>query len=101
MSHRFLRRTSVPLALEGDSGFNPKNINLLSLFTGLQVSYILWGIVQENLMTRDYKLGKFRSSAFLVFANRFLALLISLGMVLVQRVCYSTGELVVVAKGGL
>lgn len=58
---------------------------LIFCFAGLQVSYILWGVVQEHLMTHEYTLGKFRSSAFLVFANRFLALLISLVIVVTQR----------------
>jgi solute carrier family 35 (adenosine 3'-phospho 5'-phosphosulfate transporter), member B2 len=62
-----------------------RNMKLLYCFLGLQVSYILWGLVQEYLMTRDYKTGKFKSSAFCVFGNRFLALLISLGIVLFRR----------------
>jgi adenosine 3'-phospho 5'-phosphosulfate transporter B2 len=56
-------------------------------FFGLQVSYILWGLVQENLMTKNYGgAGKFKSSAFCVFGNRFLALLISLVIVLFNRI---------------
>jgi len=56
-------------------------------FFGLQVSYILWGLVQENLMTKDYGgAGKFKSSAFCVFGNRFLALLISLVIVMFNRI---------------
>ena len=47
-------------------------------FIGLLVSYILWGITQENLMTREYKHGKFDSAAFCVFGNRLLALIVSL-----------------------
>lgn len=65
-----------------------KLYKLVFSFLGLQISYLLWGLVQEHLMTHEYKLGKFRSSAFLVFANRFLALLISLGIVLFQKVMY-------------
>lgn len=59
---------------------------LIFCFVGLQVSYIAWGVVQENLMTREYKFGKFNSSNFCVFANRFLALIISFGIVFVQRI---------------
>ena len=41
---------------------------------GIQVSYLLWGLMQERIMTRPYSTGElFRSSKFLVFANRFLA----------------------------
>ena len=42
---------------------------------GIQVSYLLWGLMQERIMTKPYETGElFRSSKFLVFANRFLAL---------------------------
>eukprot|EP01031_Cornospumella_fuschlensis_P038976 gene38976-47415_t len=54
-------------------------------FVGLQISYVAWGVVQEYLMTTEYKLGRFKSSQFCVFANRFLALIISLIIVLVRR----------------
>jgi hypothetical protein len=39
---------------------------MLFCFVGLQISYVLWGIVQEQLMTQEYKFGKFKSSAFCV-----------------------------------
>lgn len=55
------------------------------LHTGLQLSYLTWGVVQEVVMTREYKLGKFKSSAFCVFSNRFLALFMSLGFVAYKR----------------
>ena len=58
---------------------------LLFCFVGLQLSYILWGVVQENLMTQKYEKGSFKSSAFCVFGNRFLALFISLGIVLFRK----------------
>ena len=42
---------------------------------GIQVSYLLWGLMQERIMTKPYESGElFTSSKFLVFANRFLAL---------------------------
>ena len=50
---------------------------LLFCFVGLQVSYILWGVVQERMMTEVYKGGLFKSSTFCVFGNRFLALILS------------------------
>ena len=66
---------------------------LLFCFVGLQLSYILWGVVQENLMTQKYEKGSFKSSAFCVFGNRFLALFISLGIVLFRKWRnYSTGN---------
>ena len=66
-----------------------RNVKLLFCFVGLQISYVLWGVVQEQLMTQEYKFGKFKSSAFCVFGNRFLALFISLAIVLVRRVTMS------------
>jgi adenosine 3'-phospho 5'-phosphosulfate transporter B2 len=59
-----------------------RNSKLIFCFVGLQLSYLLWGITQENLMTQEYKLGKFRSAAFCVFGNRFFALFLSLAIVL-------------------
>jgi adenosine 3'-phospho 5'-phosphosulfate transporter B2 len=37
-------------------------------------------------MTQDYKLGKFKSSAFCVFGNRFLALFFALAIVLYRKI---------------
>lgn len=58
---------------------------LLFCFIGLQVSYVAWGVSQEQLMTTEYKMGKFTSSAFCVFGNRFFALFLALGIVLYKR----------------
>lgn len=58
---------------------------MLFCFAGLQVSYIAWGVVQEQLMTKEYKMGKFKSSAFCVFGNRFFALFLALAIVLYNR----------------
>ncbi|EOD39981.1 hypothetical protein EMIHUDRAFT_69853 [Emiliania huxleyi CCMP1516] len=45
---------------------------------GIVVSYVLWGYMQERIMTQPYATGElFRSSKFLVFANRALALLVA------------------------
>jgi solute carrier family 35 (adenosine 3'-phospho 5'-phosphosulfate transporter), member B2 len=68
-----------------DSPLN-KMSKLIFCFIGLQISYVMWGVVQEHIMTHEYKMGKFKSSAFLVFANRFLALIISLLIYAWQRV---------------
>lgn len=69
-----------------------KTFKLLFCFLGLQLSYILWGVVQENLMTQSYGDGKrFKSSAFCVFGNRFLALFISLLIVLYRKVFSAPG----------
>jgi solute carrier family 35 (adenosine 3'-phospho 5'-phosphosulfate transporter), member B2 len=59
---------------------------LFGCFIGLQVSYIAWGVVQEQLMTQEYGNGKkFTSASFCVFGNRFFALIIALIMVLYQK----------------
>lgn len=60
-------------------------MKLIFCFTGLQVSYVLWGYVQEYLMTQEYAAGKFKSSSFCVFGNRILALIISLIIVMCRK----------------
>lgn len=72
----------VPLAPSLDK---KSYLKLLFCTMGLQVSYILWGIVQERMMTKLYKAGKFHSSAFCVFSNRVGGLLIASLVVLRQR----------------
>lgn len=39
-----------------------RNLKLTFCFLGLQVSYVLWGVAQEQIMTQVYKPGKFTSS---------------------------------------
>lgn len=82
---------------DGDSGervkTKPTNLGkLLFCFCGLQVSYVLWGAFQEQLMTKEYALGKFKSSTFCVFGNRFLALFISLAIVVMRRLMAPKGS---------
>uniref|UniRef100_A0A7S0LHM6 Sugar phosphate transporter domain-containing protein n=1 Tax=Coccolithus braarudii TaxID=221442 RepID=A0A7S0LHM6_9EUKA len=53
-------------------------LHLAGCVLGIQVSYLLWGLMQERIMTKPYATGElFRSSKFLVFANRFLALIVA------------------------
>eukprot|EP00542_Grammatophora_oceanica_P018830 CAMPEP_0194046640 /NCGR_PEP_ID=MMETSP0009_2-20130614/22050_1 /TAXON_ID=210454 /ORGANISM="Grammatophora oceanica, Strain CCMP 410" /LENGTH=397 /DNA_ID=CAMNT_0038692011 /DNA_START=97 /DNA_END=1290 /DNA_ORIENTATION=+ len=53
-------------------------------FCGLQLSYLTWGIMQELIMTREFNPtdtapdGRFPSAAFVVFSNRFLAVLVAM-----------------------
>nr|SVE80090.1 EOG090X05CU [Daphnia magna] len=58
-----------------------KALSLFYCCAGLQVSYLLWGILQEKIMTREYtdgdKIERFTDSQFLVFVNRILAFLFS------------------------
>ncbi|GAB6021647.1 hypothetical protein CHUAL_004231 [Chamberlinius hualienensis] len=56
---------------------------MIGCFVGLQCSYLVWGLLQERIMTVDYhsenseKSERFRDSQFLVFVNRILAFLLS------------------------
>ncbi|CAL8080647.1 unnamed protein product [Orchesella dallaii] len=51
---------------------------LIYCFAGLQASYLVWGLLQEKIMTQMYGDGEnFRDSQFLVFINRILALVIA------------------------
>lgn len=54
--------------------------SLLYCFVGLQVSYLAWGVAQEQVMTTEYEGGKLPSSLIVVFFNRVLALLLALSM---------------------
>ena len=51
---------------------------------GLQGSYLTWGVLQEQVMTRSYGVDEhgeavyFRNSQFLVLMNRVLALAVAL-----------------------
>ncbi|KAK4026039.1 hypothetical protein OUZ56_015065 [Daphnia magna] len=58
-----------------------KALSLFYCCAGLQVSYLLWGLLQEKIMTREYtdgdKIERFTDSQFLVFVNRILAFLFS------------------------
>lgn len=55
------------------------------------MSYLTWGVLQEKIMTREYvdvegkKKDFFKDSQFLVFANRFLALIIASGYLLIRQ----------------
>lgn len=48
---------------------------LMICVIGLQSSYLMWGYLQEKIMTSTYAGAKFQDSQFLVFMNRILALL--------------------------
>lgn len=55
------------------------NALLLSFCTfGLLGSYLSWGLLQERIMSTEYNTGKFKSSNFLVFCNRILALCVAI-----------------------
>ena len=60
-------------------------------FSGLQASYLVWGYMQELIMTTQFHptervpSGKFPSAAFCVFSNRFLAVLVALVCVRIRK----------------
>lgn len=53
-------------------------LHLCACTGGIIVAYVLWGYMQERIMTKPYATGElFHSSKFLVFANRVLALFVA------------------------
>lgn len=59
-------------------------------FVGLMISYLTWGVLQEKIMTQEYKNsdGKkayFKDSQFLVFANRLLAFTVAAIYIIINR----------------
>lgn len=58
-------------------------LKLLFCASGLQVSYLTWGVLQERVMTRSYGATatspgeRFSDSQFLVLMNRILALMVA------------------------
>ena len=76
------------------SSFSKTTLKLLFCAAGLQVSYLTWGVLQERIMTRDYKEHmadgtvhdiKFANSQFLVFVNRVLALTVAATYIVFTR----------------
>ena len=63
--------------------FAKQAARFLFCFTGLQVSYLTWGYMQELIMTTTFEPtpsapdGRFPSAAFCVFSNRFLAIIVA------------------------
>lgn len=61
-------------------------LKLCACTLGIQLSYLCWGVMQETIMTTRYSNGEyFDSSRFLVFANRFIALLVCLPILWYQQ----------------
>jgi len=61
---------------------HPPAVRFIFAFMGLQCSYLIWGYMQEKIMTTVFTptpsspSGKFPSAAFCVFSNRFLAVIL-------------------------
>ena len=65
-------------------------LSLLFCATGLLVTYLTWGLLQERIMAYEYGVGgapgeRFKNSQFLVFMNRILALCAGITVLLCQR----------------
>jgi hypothetical protein len=69
-------------------------------FFGLQISYLIWGIMQELIMDTKFNptplnpSGMFPSATFCVFSNRFLAIIVA---AVICRVKYGISLLVLLA----
>lgn len=63
-----------------------KCFRLLFCVLGLQISFLLWGILQERVMTIKYDGHKFTNSQFLVFMNRGMSLLVAWSAIKYTRV---------------
>lgn len=68
---------------------NSPAMRLIFCSTGLLCSYLVWGVLQEKVMTRNYinsrgDTARFTDSQFLVFVNRVFAFVIS-GVYLLSR----------------
>jgi len=76
--------TALNSAGAGNAEFLGQALRFLFCFTGLQVSYLTWGYMQELIMTTTFDPtttapdGKFPSAAFCVFSNRFLAIIVAI-----------------------
>ena len=67
-------------------------ISFLICFGGLQLSFLLWGLMQERIIKYTYALSsssdahqaqRFKNSQFLVLTNRLAGLLLSLAIILI------------------
>ena len=73
---------------------NFKNyLRFFCCFAGLQISFLLWGIMQERIIKYSYgsddETFNFKNSQFLVLSNRFAGLILSVALILIfnQRGC--------------
>ncbi|XP_034836026.1 adenosine 3'-phospho 5'-phosphosulfate transporter 1 isoform X1 [Maniola hyperantus] len=67
-----------------------EGLELAFCFTGLMGAYLVWGLLQEKIMTQNYAMPdgtflRFNDSQFLVFINRLLGFLIALTRLLCTR----------------
>ncbi|XP_041982936.1 adenosine 3'-phospho 5'-phosphosulfate transporter 1 [Aricia agestis] len=73
-----------------DESITNEGVELAFCFTGLMGAYLMWGLLQEKIMTQDYTLSdgttvRFTDSQFLVFVNRLLACCLAVSRLLATR----------------
>jgi hypothetical protein len=88
LTERFQRggqsRGSLAKTISENPDFFQQAGKFLFAFTGLMVSYLTWGYMQELIMTTNFEPtedspdGRFPSAAFCVFSNRFLAIIVAM-----------------------
>lgn len=76
-------------------------LRILYCLFGLMTSYLVWGLLQEKIITQPYeivdkdgdtRIEHFKDSQFLVFTNRTLAFFIALVYLFVKDQIYSSGS---------
>jgi adenosine 3'-phospho 5'-phosphosulfate transporter B2 len=72
-----LNQTISPSSSSSPNFTRRRFFKLVFSFFGLQITYLLWGLLQERIMTRTYANEKFTNSQYLVFVNRFLAMMVA------------------------
>ncbi|VVC39669.1 Hypothetical protein CINCED_3A010360 [Cinara cedri] len=76
------KHDSEPLSpsANGPVNFKKDLFTFLYCFGGLQVSYLIWGVIQEKMISQSYgtsESSKFHDSQMLVFLNRGLSTILS------------------------
>ncbi|XP_039760124.1 adenosine 3'-phospho 5'-phosphosulfate transporter 1 isoform X2 [Pararge aegeria] len=72
---------------KGEESPQREGLELAFCFTGLMGAYLVWGLLQEKIMTQNYEMAdgslvRFHDSQFLVFINRLLGFAIALARLL-------------------
>ncbi|XP_072933621.1 adenosine 3'-phospho 5'-phosphosulfate transporter 1 [Epargyreus clarus] len=86
-AERLPETTKLPKVEESS---HTESMELAFCFTGLMGAYLVWGLLQEKIMTQNYvmpdgSLVRFDDSQFLVFINRLLAFIIAVTHLLYTR----------------
>lgn len=84
--------TSLPtIPPPSPPSFISQTLLLCFYVTGLLLSYLTWGVLQERVIVYEYKENelekgeRFKNSQFIVFANRLLAFVVAIVAMLVLR----------------